>query len=63
MMRRIMHISEGVTHLRLQPRWITSFLICIILHILVGLIQSTNLTKCGIHDVYTHLDVFIPCQI
>ena len=63
MIRGIKQISEDVIHLRLPPRWITCSLICIILHILVGLIQSINLTKCGIHDVYMHLDVFIPCQI
>ena len=36
MMWKIMHISEDVIHLGLQPGWITS---CIILHILLSLIQ------------------------
>jgi len=37
-MWRIIHISEDVIHLGLQHRWITSSLICIILHILLSLI-------------------------
>ena len=38
-MLRIMQISEDVIHLDLQPRWITPFSICIILHILLSLDQ------------------------
>ena len=37
-MWKSMQISEDVIHLGLQPRWITSSLICIILHILLSLI-------------------------
>ena len=37
--RRILQISESVIHLGLRPLWITSSLICRILHILLSLIQ------------------------
>ena len=36
---RILQISEGVIDLGIRPLWITSSLICRILHILLGLIQ------------------------
>ena len=39
MMLRIIQISEDVIHLGPQSRWITPFLLCIILHILLSLIQ------------------------